>query len=61
SCITPPIGMNLFAVVGASRGKVSIREVYSGVLPFVILELLILALLLAFPSITLMLPSAMIG
>lgn len=61
SCITPPIGMNLFAVVGASRGKVSIREVYSGVLPFVILEMLILALLMAFPSITLILPSAMMG
>lgn len=60
SVITPPVGLNLFVVVGASRGLVTTREVYRGVTAFIVLELITLVLLLAFPQITLFLPNIMI-
>jgi TRAP-type C4-dicarboxylate transport system permease large subunit len=60
SVITPPVGLNLFVVVGASRGLVSTRDVYQGVSVFIVLEIIALALLLAFPQISLYLPNVMI-
>lgn len=60
SVITPPVGLNLFVVVGASRGLVSTRDVYQGVTVFIVLESIALALLLAFPQISLYLPNVMI-
>ncbi|WP_420556151.1 TRAP transporter large permease [Roseovarius sp.] len=60
ACMTPPIGINLFAVAAASEGTVSIREIYSGVLPFVLLEVGILSFLLLNPGFVTMLPHAML-
>lgn len=59
AAITPPIGINLFAVISASGGRVSSREAFMGVLPFVAAELVTLALLLAFPAISTFLPGTM--
>lgn len=50
--ITPPVGLNVF-VVSATNPEISIRECFQGVLPFFVMEILIVALLIAFPSITL--------
>jgi len=60
SCITPPVGLNLFVVAGTTGGLVPIRDVYKGVLPFVFLEILTLAILISIPSITLYLPTLML-
>ena len=57
--ITPPVGINLFTVVGASDGAVNTRDVYRGVLPFVLLEVAVLALLIAVPELSLWLPRKM--
>ncbi|HSW20912.1 MAG TPA: TRAP transporter large permease [Ramlibacter sp.] len=54
--ITPPIGMNLF-VVQSVRKNGAFRDVVIGSLPFVGLMLLLIGLLIAFPSIALWLPS----
>lgn len=59
SCMTPPVGINIFAVISAANGQVSTREVYVGVLPFVLMEVVVLLILLAVPDIALMLPRAM--
>jgi TRAP transporter, DctM subunit len=59
AAITPPIGINLFAVISASGGRVTSREAFVGVLPFVLAELVTLALLLAFPAISTFLPGTM--
>jgi len=59
--ITPPVGVNLFAVVAASQGQVKTAEVFRGVLPFVLIELVILMILIAFPAISTWLPSTMAG
>ena len=57
--ITPPVGLNLFAVSAASRGLVETRALYRGVLPFLLMELVTLLLLILFPAITLWLPHSM--
>jgi len=59
SCITPPVGLNLFVVAGTAGGLVTMHDVYKGALPFVFLELITLSLLLIFPEITLYLPTLM--
>jgi C4-dicarboxylate transporter DctM subunit len=57
--ITPPVGLNLYATVSASGGTVSMEEIVQGIIPFVALNLGILALLVAFPQIVLWLPAQM--
>lgn len=52
--LTPPVGLNLFIVSATSRVPVS--TVARGVLPFVVAELVVLAILVAFPQISLWLP-----
>ena len=52
--ITPPVGLNLYVVQGI-RNRGSIVEVMKGSLPFVIIMLLMAALLVIFPQITLFL------
>lgn len=50
--ITPPVGMNVF-VIKAFAKDVSIGSIYRGVMPFVISDLVRLALIIAFPVIAL--------
>jgi len=57
--ITPPVGINLFTVVGASDGAVTTRDPYRGVLPFVLIEIVVPALLIAVPDLSLWLPRTM--
>lgn len=54
--ITPPFGMNLF-VLRSVVPDVPLMTLYRGVLPFVAADLLRLALLAAFPAISLLLPN----
>ncbi len=49
--ITPPVGMNLF-VINAMSAEVRIGETYRGALPFVASDILRIAILVAFPAIT---------
>jgi len=55
--ITPPVGMNLFAIKAIARA--SLGEIIAGVLPYVALLLLGLGFVLAIPSIALWLPGTM--
>ncbi|UCE30329.1 MAG: TRAP transporter large permease subunit, partial [Burkholderiales bacterium] len=52
--ITPPMGMNVFVV--GSVAEVPAHRVFRGVWPFVLVELVLLALLVAFPQLSLWLP-----
>jgi C4-dicarboxylate transporter, DctM subunit len=52
--ITPPVGLNVF-VVGTTCPEIPIREIFRGILPFFAMELLVVALLILFPRITLFL------
>ena len=56
--ITPPVGLNLYVVQGARKsGRMS--EVMLGAIPYVIAMLIMVGLLIAFPSIALYLPSVL--
>ena len=57
--ITPPVGLNLFAVISAADGRVRTGELFYGVLPFVIMECIVLVILLMFPAISTWLPQTM--
>jgi C4-dicarboxylate transporter, DctM subunit len=55
--ITPPVGMNLFAIKAISQSTMS--EIVIGILPYVAVLLVGLGLVLAFPGLALWLPSTM--
>jgi TRAP-type C4-dicarboxylate transport system permease large subunit len=61
SVVTPPVGINLFAVMGAVNKQVGFAEVYKGVLPFIFFDLLVLALLIVIPELATWLPDRMIA
>ena len=56
--ISPPFGMNLFILKSIDR-TVQLSTVMRGVLPFVMMDLVKILLLVAFPALTLWLPSTM--
>lgn len=58
SFITPPIGMNVF-VMRIIAPDIPLKEVYKGVFPFVIMDLVRLGLLIAIPGMALLIPSTM--
>ena len=58
--ISPPVGMNMF-VVRTLLPNVSIGTVFQGVMPFVVSECVLLAILVAFPEISVYLPNLLFG
>lgn len=50
--ISPPVGMNVF-VIKASAPDISIKDIYRGVVPFIMSDIVRLGLLIAFPSLAL--------
>ena len=55
ACITPPFGVILFALKGVTG--ISIATIYRGVIPFIVVTLVVLALIIAFPQIAIFLPN----
>jgi len=56
--ISPPVGMNLF-VMNALLPLVKLKSIFQGVWPFVMADIVRLGILIAFPAISLWLPSLM--
>ncbi len=61
SFLTPPFGFALFYMKGIAPPEVKITDIYIGIIPFVILQLLGLIAVLAFPWLALWLPGAVYG
>lgn len=61
SFLTPPFGFALFYLKGVAPPEVRIQDIYRGIVPFVMLQLIGLALCIGFPAIVLWLPSVMLG
>jgi TRAP-type mannitol/chloroaromatic compound transport system permease large subunit len=57
SFLTPPFGFSLFYMRGAAPPGVSMIDIYRGIVPFVGLQLIALALVAAFPGIAMWLPN----
>jgi C4-dicarboxylate transporter, DctM subunit len=56
--IHPPVGMNIFVIKSVIE-DVKISTIFYGVMPFIVTDLLRLAILIAFPAIALFLPNQM--
>lgn len=57
--ITPPLGLNLFVMKAVSPPEVTMNDIIIGSIPFMILDIVGLALVILFPSLVLWLPSTM--
>ncbi|MFB0557328.1 MAG: TRAP transporter large permease [Dehalococcoidia bacterium] len=58
--ITPPVGVNVYLLAGIVKPwGITMGQIFKGILPFVVLELIALAILTAFPQIATWLPSMM--
>lgn len=51
SFLTPPFGFSLFYLKGVAPKGIATTDIYKGVIPFIIIQIFILALLVIFPSI----------
>jgi tripartite ATP-independent transporter DctM subunit len=61
--VTPPVGLNVFAMKGVipKEYNVTLEDIYRGVWPFVICDLVVLVMLIVFPQIATWLPDLLLG
>ena len=53
SFLTPPFGFSLFYLRGVADASIKTSEIYKGVMPFILIQLLILIIVLIFPGVIL--------
>lgn len=61
SFLTPPVGFALFYLKGVCPPGVTLMDIYKGVIPFVILQMIGLSLVFMFPALVTWLPSVAYG
>jgi TRAP-type mannitol/chloroaromatic compound transport system permease large subunit len=61
SYLTPPMAPAIFYLRGISPPEITLRTMFRGVVPFIVLQLITLAIVAAFPQIVLWLPSQLLG
>lgn len=61
SYLTPPMAPAIFYLRGIAPPEITIRDMYAGMLPFLIIQGLVLILLMMFPQIILWLPTRIFG
>ena len=54
--ITPPFGYNLFLMRAMAPPEITLPDIYRSIIPFVLIMLVALAIITAFPQIALWLP-----
>lgn len=59
--LTPPIGLNIYAVKAVAEQDVTLQDLFAGVWPFFIMVLLTILLFILVPSLSTFLPNAMYG
>ena len=57
SFLTPPFGFSLFYLKGVAPNSVHIQDIYKGVMPFIAIQIILMAQLAIWPSIATWLPS----
>jgi len=55
--LTPPFGMNIFLMRGIAPAWIKMSDLYKAILPFIVLDIFILAIIIAFPQLSLWLPT----
>jgi tripartite ATP-independent transporter DctM subunit len=59
SFLTPPFGFSLFYLKAAAPKEVTINQIYRGIVPFVIIQVVAISLLTVYPQFALWLPNVM--
>jgi TRAP-type C4-dicarboxylate transport system permease large subunit len=59
--ITPPVGMNVYAVMGVAEEDVSLEDVFRGIAIFFLIDLVSLAIVIFIPELSTFLPALMAG
>lgn len=54
--MTPPFGFNLFYLKGVVPPGITMKDIYTSVIPFVLIEIVAIGIIMAFPEIALWLP-----
>ena len=58
SLITPPVGLNVHILKTIVKNTVSLKTIFKGVIPFVLIDIIRLMILLLVPAIALFLPQS---
>jgi len=58
ACITPPVGLNVFVIRGIA-GEIPMYTIFRGIFPFLIANVVLIAIIILFPKLSLLLPSMM--
>jgi len=61
SFLTPPVGFALFYLKGVCPPDVKLSDIYKGVIPFIMLQLMALVALILWPQIVVWLPAVAYG
>ena len=61
SMLTPPMAGAIFYFRAIAPPEISLRDMYRGVVPFILLHFAVLAVIIAFPPVVLWLPSLFLG
>ena len=57
--ITPPFGLNLFVLKGVCPDDITLMDIYRGAIPFIVVNIVGIALVILFPPIATFLPKLM--
>ncbi|CRL13544.1 TRAP transporter large permease [Phaeobacter italicus] len=57
--ITPPVGLNVFVIANVVGKEVPIDRIFSGILRFLVIDVIVLIVIMAFPIISLLIPYSM--
>ncbi len=57
SFLTPPFGFALFYLKASTKNQLSMSDIYKGVVPFIVIQVIVLVILLFFPKIVTWLPT----
>ena len=61
SYLTPPMAPAIFYLRGVAPPEITLRHMYAGVVPFIVLQFATMAIVMAFPQLVLWLPSQLLG
>ncbi len=59
--ITPPVGINVYGINAIIGDRIPLVDIFKGVGWFVVMDLIALGFIIAFPQISLWLPNMMLG
>jgi len=59
--MTPPFGYNLFLMRAMAPPEITLKDIYSSIAPFVLVMVLALIIVMAFPQIAMWLPNTVYG